>query len=170
MMGLDWMFWLALLLLLVGLAGVVLPALPGVALMWVVILFYAIWERFAAIDPLTFAALTLLALVGSTADIWLSQLGARVAGASLWSTVLSLLGGLIGGAIGFLFAGVGMFPGVLIGSGLGVFSYEYYKQREWKAALKATVGLMIGFTVSVGVQLVIAVLMLVLFVWQVLRG
>ena len=101
-------------LLLVGLLGVFLPAIPGVGFMWVVILVYAIFERFAAIDPLSFAVLTVLGLVGVTADLWMSQLGAKVGGASIWSTLASLAGSILGGLIGLPFAGVGAFPGMVI--------------------------------------------------------
>ena len=109
----SWAFYLAILVQLVGLAGVVLPVVPGVALMWVTILVYAIAERFATIDPLSFAVLTLLGAAGATSDLWLGQLGAQVAGASGWSTLWGTLGALLGGLIGFLFAGVGAVPGSL---------------------------------------------------------
>ena len=51
----KWAFWLALAAMLVGMVGVVLPIVPGVGFIWLVVLSYAIAERFAAIDPLTFA-------------------------------------------------------------------------------------------------------------------
>ena len=56
----GWAFGVAILFLIVGLLGVLLPAVPGVGFMWIVILVYAIAERFATIDPLSFAMLTVL--------------------------------------------------------------------------------------------------------------
>jgi uncharacterized protein YqgC (DUF456 family) len=166
----PWAFWAAVLFLIVGLLGVVLPAVPGVGFMWIVVIVYAVAEHFATIDPLTFTALTLLGVAGATADIWLAQLGAKVGGASLWSMVCSIVGGLLGGLVGLLFAGLGMIPGVLVGSILGVLVNEYRTHREWRAAWRASIGLMIGFTLSTVVQLVIGLAMIALFVWQVMRG
>jgi uncharacterized protein YqgC (DUF456 family) len=138
--------------------------------MWVVILVYAIMERFAAIDPLSFAALTVLGLLGATSDLWLSLLGARVGGASFWSTIFSLAGALLGGIVGLFFGGVGAAPGMMIGGVLGVLLNEYRERRAWKPAWRATLGLMLGFTLSNLLQFCIGVAMLAIFVWQVLRG
>jgi uncharacterized protein YqgC (DUF456 family) len=165
-----WAFILALIMMLVGLAGVLMPFVPGVELMWLAVLGYAIVEGFAAIDPLAFAVLTILGLAGATSDLWLSLLGARISGASVSSTLFSILGAVIGGIIGFFVGGIGAFPGMVIGSALGVFLNEYRLRREWKGSGKAALGAVIGFTVSVVVQLVIGMAMLVIFVWQVLRG
>ena len=165
-----WSFWVALILMVVGLLGVVLPAIPGTGFMWIVVFLYAILERFAAIDPISFIVLTILGLGGATADIWMSQLGAKVGGASIWSTLASLAGTLLGAIIGVFFGGVGIIPGMLIGSIVGVLLNEYRVRQEWKAAWKATLGLVVGFTLSSLVQFVIGLLMLAIFVWQVLRG
>ncbi len=165
-----WVFYLAIMLLLLGLTGVVLPAIPGVGLMWVVILVYAIAERFATIDPLSFAVLTVLGAVGATSDLWLAQLGAQVAGASLWSTVWGTVGALLGGLIGFLLAGGGAVPGMWIGSMLGVLLNEYRERRDWRAAWKAVTGLAIGSVLSIVVETAIGLTMIALFTWQVLRG
>ena len=166
----QWAFGAAVVLMIVGLLGVVLPVLPGLGWMWIVVLAYAIAERFRAIDPLSFAALTILAAGGMTADIWLSQLGARFGGASLASTLFSIAGGFLGGLIGFMFAGIGALPGALVGSIAGVLLNEYRERRAWRPAWKATLGLLVGFTVSSAVKLVLGLAMLAIFVWQVLRG
>lgn len=165
-----WTFGVAIALLIAGLLGAFLPAIPGVGSMWIVILVYAIAERFATIDPLSFTVLTILGLIGATADLWMCHLGAKVGGASIHSTLFSMAGALLGGSIGFLFAGIGVVPGMLVGSILGVFFNEYRKCREWRASWKATLGLMIGFTLSSVVEFLVGILMLVVFVWQVLRG
>jgi uncharacterized protein YqgC (DUF456 family) len=166
-MGLPgWAFWLALIGMLVGLLGIVLPAVPGVALVWLVALVYALAEHFATIDPLTFVFLSLLGLAGATADLWLSLLGAKAGGASLASTLYSLLGALVGGVIGFLLAGVGAVPGMIAGSILGIAGSAYLEHKEWKAAWKATLGLVAGWTLSTLLQLAIGLAMLALFIWQ----
>jgi uncharacterized protein YqgC (DUF456 family) len=166
----QWAFGAAVALMVIGLVGAVVPVIPGLGWMWIVVLVYAIAERFRTIDPLSFAVLTLLGLGGMTADIWLGQLGAKVTGASLASILCSLAGGLLGGLIGFLIGGLGALLGTLIGSILGVLLNEYRERREWKPAWKATLGLLVGFTLSSAVKIAIGLAMLGLFVWQVLRG
>ncbi|MBN1579889.1 MAG: DUF456 domain-containing protein [Anaerolineae bacterium] len=165
-----WTFWAAIVFLVVGLLGVLLPLIPGTGFMWIVILIYAILERFQTIDVFSFIVLTLLGLGGATADIWMSQLGAQVVGASFWSTVWSLVGSLVGGVVGLVFLGVGAFPGMLIGSIAGMLFNEYRERGTWREAWQATLGFVVGFTLSSVVQLVIGGLMLFIFIWQVLRG
>jgi uncharacterized protein YqgC (DUF456 family) len=166
----GWVFWLAIALFMVGLVGVAMPALPGVGLIWVVILVYAIAERFTTIDPLSFVVLTLLGAAGVTADIWLGQLGAKVAGASSRSTIWGLIGALAGGLIGLVFGGVGALPGMWVGTIVGVLLSEYRERESWQAAWKAALGVAVGSAVSIAVELVIALAMIAIFVWQVLRG
>jgi uncharacterized protein YqgC (DUF456 family) len=155
--------------MVIGLLGVLLPVVPGTGFMWIVILVYAIMERFETIDVFWFIVLTLLGLGGATADIWMSQLGAQVGGASFWSTLWSLVGSLIGGMIGLFFMAVGAVPGMLIGSVAGMLLNEYRERGTWKEAWQATLGFMVGFTLSSIVQLAVGVLMLVIFVWQAWR-
>jgi len=170
MAGFSWMFWVALGMMIVGLLGVFLPLLPGTGFMWVVVLVYAIMERFKTIDPLSLAILTVLGLGGATSDLWMGLLGARVGGASPRATVYSLLGSLVGGLVGLIFAGLGAFPGMIIGAVGGVLLSEYRARQNWKAAWQATIGLVIGFTLSTVVKAIIGLLMLAIFVWQTLRG
>ena len=165
-----WAFWVALVLMLVGLIGVFVPLVPGVGLIWLIALIYALTERFAAIDALTFVALTILGAIGFSADLWMSQIGAKVGGASVWSLLSGLLMGVIGAVVGFAFLGVGALPGAAIGAGLGVFLAELYQRRDWRGALQASGGWLIGCTLSGGVQFLIGALMIVIFTWQALRG
>ena len=166
-----WVFWVALAAMVVGLVGVILPLIPGVALIWFVALVYAIAERFATIDPITLAVLTILGAVGFTADLWMSQAGAKVAGASVTSMVAALVAGSIGAMLGAAFLGVGAVPGTIVGALAGVVLAEWYQRRDWREAFKAAGGWLVGCTLSSVVQLLIAVLMIIIFVWQaLLRG
>jgi uncharacterized protein YqgC (DUF456 family) len=51
-----------------------------------------------------------------------------------------------------------------------VWISEYVERKDWKAALQATMGMMLGFTVSTVVQGILGLMMLAIFCWQVLRG
>ena len=165
-----WTFWVALAAMAVGMIGVILPVVPGVGFIWLVILAYAIAERFATIDPITFTVLTILGAIGLTADLWMSQVGGKIGGASIWSLLSGLVLGAIGAIAGLSFLGIGAVPGAIAGTVAGVVLAEWYRRKDWREAFKAGAGWFVGYTLSGGVQLLIAILMILIFTWQALRG
>ena len=164
-------FGLAVVFILIGIVGVVVPILPGVLLVWLTVLAYAIVEGFNSIDWVTFIIITFIALVTGTADIWMALFGAKSGGASL----LSMIYGVIGALIGFFVLGAiapivgGLFGGIL-GYSIGVLLGQYQKQRDWNLALKASLGGLAGWGIATFIQLGGSLLILVLFVWQALKG
>ena len=162
----NWPFWLALIAMLVGLAGTILPALPGVSLIWIAALVYAIIERFSTIDPLTFAVLTLLAAFGVGSDLLLSHAGSKLAGASWRAITVGLVLGAIAFVLALVFGGIGALPAAIIGTLTGIVLVEFRRQRSWREALKAGGGWLVGCLASRAVQFAIALLMIAIFVWQ----
>lgn len=162
----DWPFWLALSVMLVGLAGTILPALPGVGLIWIAALSYAVFERFATVDPLAFAVLTLLAAVGFGSDLLLSQAGSKLAGASWQAIAAGIALGAAGFALALVFGGIGTLPAAIIGTLTGILLVEYRRRRNWREAFKAGGGWLVGCLASRAVQFLMAVLMITIFVWQ----
>ena len=166
-----WVFWVALAAMVVGLVGVILPVIPGVGFIWLVALVYAIAERFGTIDPITFAILTILGAIGFTSDLWMSQAGAKVAGASISSMLAAVVAGSFGAILGSALLGIGAVPGVIVGALAGVVLAEWYQRRDWGEAFKAAGGWLIGCTLSGVIQFLVALLMIIIFVWQaLLRG
>lgn len=162
----EWVFWLTLGVMVIGLIGTLIPVLPGVELIWLAALVYAIAERFATIDPLTFAALTVLAAMGITANIWASHLGSRLGGAS-WQALLAGLGlGAVGFVIGLFVGGIGAVPGGLIGALAGVLLVEYRRRKDWREAARAGTGWLAGCLLSSIIQTILGVMMVLLFLWQ----
>jgi uncharacterized protein YqgC (DUF456 family) len=154
---------LTLFVMLVGLIGIVLPVIPGTVLIFVAAFFYALAEGFQTIGWPTLVVLGLLAAVATSADIWASAVGAKLGGASGWSVVIGLVGGLVGFVLFSL-------PGAIIGAILGVLLTEVLRVGDWRQALKAGSGWVLGWVVSTVLQLGIALTMAAIFVWQVLRG
>jgi uncharacterized protein YqgC (DUF456 family) len=159
----DWGLTVALIFMFIGLLSVLLPLVPGVTLIWFTALIYAIAEGFEKVDPITMVVLSLIALPGITADIWVSSLGAKVGGASLWSIVASLLGGVIG----FLVFNV---PGAIIGSLAGLMAVELLRAEDWRQALKASGGWVVGWLLSTAIQIAIGLIMIAIFWWQAKGG
>jgi uncharacterized protein YqgC (DUF456 family) len=165
-----WVFCVALAAMTIGLIGVILPIIPGVGFIWIVVTVYAIAERFATIDLITFIVLTLLGATGVSADLWMSQVGAKAGGASPLSLLLGMLLGAVGALVGLLFLGVGAIPGAIVGALAGVIIAEWHRREDWKEAFKVGGGWLAGCALSGIVQFIIAILMILLFVWQALRG
>ena len=163
-------FSTAILVMLIGLVGIILPVLPGLILIWLAALGFAIVEHFARIDPWTFGVLTLLAIVGVSADVWMSQLGARLGGATTKSQLVGLLGGVIGALLFLVFGGISAGLGAFIGSIAGVLLAEYLRLKEWQPALRAGGGWLLGWLASTIFQLTMGGLMILLFVWQAFSG
>jgi uncharacterized protein YqgC (DUF456 family) len=159
----DWALAVALIFMFIGLLSILLPLVPGVALIWFTALIYAIAEGFKKVDPITMVVLSLVAIPGITADIWVSSLGAKAGGASLWSIVTSLLGGLVG----FLIFNV---PGAIIGSLVGLMIVELLRAEDWRQALKASGGWVVGWLLSTGVQIVVGLIIIAIFWWQAKGG
>lgn len=170
-------FGVAVALIVVGLVGTVIPILPGMVLIWLSVLAYAIIESFGcgyflckAIDVFTFIVLTLIALAAGTADIWLSALGAKTTGASRRAVFLGFIGSLVGLVLG-TFIPIPIF-GNLIGSVLGyaagLLLGQYHKYQDWNTAVRASLGGVAGWGIGTVVQFGGGVLILILFVWQVL--
>jgi uncharacterized protein YqgC (DUF456 family) len=159
-------FGLAVFFILLGLAGVIIPMIPGTLLIWLSVGAYALLERandLAAIDPLTFAVITVIALVTGTADLWLPLLGAKASGSSRRALVFGVVGALLGT---FLIP----IPllGTVIGYAAGVLLGEYHKHRDWDRAVRAGAGGLAGWGIATILQLGGGLLILLIFVWQVL--
>ncbi len=154
---------LTLLIMLVGVIGTVLPVLPGTILIFAAALIYAIVEGFQAVGWPTLMVLGLLAAIATSADLWASTVGAKLGGASGWSIVM----GLVGGIVGFFFFTL---PGAIMGAIVGVLITEIVRAGDWKKALKASSGWGLGWALSTVVNLGVGLMMVSIFVWQVAKG
>lgn len=138
---------LALIFVLVGLAGMVLPALPGVPLVFAGLLLAAWSDGFAHVGGFTILLLALLTLVAVLADLVASAFGTRLAGASGWAFTGAAVGAVVG-----LFFGI---PGLILGPFLGALGAEWLVFQNFGRAAKAgggaAIGLLIGAAVKVAV-------------------
>jgi uncharacterized protein len=154
---------LVFVLMAVGIMGTVLPVLPGTILILLGALVYAVAEGFQSVGWPTLVVMGLLTALATSADVWASSIGARVGGASGWSVLLGLAGGLVG----LVFFSL---PGAVIGALLGVLLTEMMRVRDWRKALRAGGGWLLGWLLSTVVQLGAGLVMVVIFVWQVMQG
>lgn len=181
-----------LLAMLVGLAGSVLPALPGVPLIFISAFVYAYFTGFEVIGGGILAVLGLFALLALVADFIGTAYGARRFGASNWGTAGGAIGGVVGALAGALFFGIGALFGLILGSVGGVFLGEYLRRRrhgtpggdgpgegprvrpvrseggEWRRTGRAAGGVFVGYLISAAAQGVLGLLSVIIFVIAVL--
>ena len=139
----------------VGIAGTVLPALPGPTLVWIGLLLVAWSEGFARVGGWTLALLGLLALATYGIDLAASALGAKRVGASGRAIAGAALGGLVG-----IFFGL---PGLLAGPFLGAFLGELWRERDWRRAGRVGLGTSLGLALGIAAKLAVVAAMLGLF-------
>ena len=131
-----------------GIAGLVLPALPGSALL-VVGAFLVAWaEDFTRVGWGTLVAVVVLGLVIWLVDLLAAVLGAKAFGASRWAIVGSTIGLVVG-----LFLGL---PGIVLGPVVGAVAFEYARNPDFSRAAKAGVGAFVGFVLGSAVKIALA--------------
>ena len=146
---------LAALLVLIGLAGIVLPALPGVILIFAGLALAAWAEGFQYVGAGTLVTLGVLSLLAWSLDWLAGSLGARRFGASRHAIVGAMLGALVG-----LFFGL---PGILLGPFLGAVIGELVARRGLEQAGRAGLGAWLGLLLGVAAKLAISISMIALF-------
>lgn len=170
--------------MLVGLVGSVLPGLPGVTLIFLSALVYAIFTDFEVVGGLILALLFVFAAVAFVADFVATSYGARRFGASNWGTVGGAIGGIVGALVGLLFLGIGSLFGLIFGTIGGVFAGEYLRRErgtsatgdrsrvhrarsdrgDWRRASRAAGGVFVGYLASAVIQGALALASVVIFV------
>ena len=160
-----------------GLLGSVLPGLPGVPLIFLSALVYAILTDFDEVGWSIIALLGVFAAIAFAADFIATTYGARRFGASNWGTVGGAIGGIVGTLAGALVFGIGALFGLIFGTIGGVFLGEYLKrQREpaseneepgrwdWQRASRAAGGVLVGYVVSAVTQGILGFVSVISFV------
>lgn len=137
----DAALWLlAGLLVAVGLAGTVLPALPGPPLVLLGILLAAWIDRFAKIPGYVCAIISALALLAMAIDWIAGAMGAKKMGASR----LAIIGATIGAVLGVLSGLWGLLFMPLIGAATGEFIARRDLLRAGQVGLATWLGMLMG--------------------------
>ena len=151
---------LAAALVLLGLIGVVLPALPGLPLVYAGMLLAAWADGFERIGVWTLVALGVLTALSLAVDLAATAMGAKRVGASR----LALLGATIGTVVGLFFRLVGVFVAPFIGAVIGEL---IHRRKLAKAdighATKVGLGTWLGILFGVVLKLALAFAMIGLF-------
>lgn len=142
-------------LVLLGLAGTVLPVLPGTLLVWLGLFLGAWSEDFTRVSIGTMVFITFLAVFASALDFVAGLLGAKRAKASK----LALVGAAVGTVVGIFMGLIGVLFMPLLGAAIG----EYWAQKDHQNAARVAFATWVGMMLGMIAKIVIAFMMLGIF-------
>ena len=149
-------------LMLAGLAGSVVPLIPGTPLVFVGALVFAIATDFTPVGAGRLAILAGLAVAGWALEHVAGALGARRAGGGRAAVVGALLGAVVGLAAAPL--------GLLLGPIAGAIAGELVTGRDPAGSVRTGIGTALGVLGGVVAHFAFALTMVALFVWWAWRG
>ena len=147
---------------IIGLAGSILPGLPGPPVRGVGMLLLYLWGSGANADGLPMSTIALVVwgvvvVVVSVIDYVVPMYFTKLTGGSKYAGRGAMIG---------LFAGILLTPvGMILGSFLGAFIAELsWAKKDAASALKAAFGSFLGFMLGTGIKTIAACLIM----WQIL--
>lgn len=140
--------WSAVVVLMVlGVAGVVLPVLPGTVLIFAAILLGAWIDDFARISGWTVGVAAVLMVISVICDYVAAALGAKRVGASRQAVIGAATGTLLG-----IFSGLwGLIFMPLVGAAVGEYLVLRDLQRAGRVGMATWVGLLLGTAVKIAI-------------------
>lgn len=149
------LYLLAAILIIAGLAGTVVPALPGVPMIFGGMLLVAWLGDFQTIGTVTLVVLGMLTVLAVIADFVAGVLGAKRVGASHWA----LWGAAIGTVVGMFFGPAGLMLGPFLGALVG----ELVAGSTLRHAGSVGAGAWVGFVLGTLVKIALSFTMLGIF-------
>lgn len=157
------LFILAVAVMLVGLAGVVLPVIPGVPIIFGAAFLYALLTDFSTIGGKTLIIFAILTVASMVLDWVASVMGVKKMGGSY----AGMIGAFIGMIVGLSVPGIGII-GFIIGAFAGACAMEFLINKDSRLALRAGLGSFLGFLAGGLMKFVIGAIIIGIFVWQVI--
>jgi uncharacterized protein YqgC (DUF456 family) len=145
----------AVILVVVGLAGILLPALPGTVLIFAGLLLAAWADGFARVGAGTLTLLGVIAAASYGVDFIAGALGVKRLGAS----PRAMAGAAIGTVLGLFFG----LPGLIVGPFAGAVVGELTVDRNLARAGRAGVAAWVGFAIGMAVKVALAFSMVAIF-------
>lgn len=172
-MDITILYWILIAVMIVGVIGAVVPAVPGPSLILGAILVWTVVQGFANVSWTPLIAIFVILILSAGVELLASYWGAKRAGASKWGQI----GALIGLGLGFF----GLLPalplggpliGILFGPLIGAFIGEFIYRRDLELAprseqaLKAGVGVVLGSLIGNLIEGLLALVAVGIFIWS----
>ncbi len=148
---------LAAAVMVVGLCGVVIPVLPGLALIWITAAVYGFVVGFGTTGLAAMVLLSGLLVASVIKGVVIPRRRAVRSGASGWAQV----GGVVGAIAGFFLIPV---VGIIVGALAGVLAVELAIKGTLAEAWAATTGMAKGFGISALIDVALGLAMIA--VWS----
>lgn len=159
MMNTEILLWIiGAILTFIGLAGLLLPLIPGAPLLFIGLLCGAWAESFRYIGLWTLLTLAGMAALTYAVEFFAAALGVKKFGGSK----RAMIGAALGGLIGIAFGPIGIILSPFIGAVIGELSL----QRSLDQASRAGFGTVVGLAIGVAGKFAIGIAMIGLFVLQ----
>ena len=155
------LLWVAAIALVaIGVAGTVLPALPGATLVFAGIALAAWIDDFTRIPMWLLVLLGVLTAMAWVADYVAAAAGAKRAGASRYAVVGAVIGSVAG-----IFSGLwGLLFMPLVGAAIGEYVAQRDLRRAGKVGIATWIGLLLGAAAKVAIVLTMVGIFLVALV------
>jgi uncharacterized protein len=150
------------LFLLAGLAGTIVPALPGPLIILVGAVLHVLAYHFF-LQPQNpglhwpgLLVLLLFVVISQVLDFFSSAVGSKIFGGSKWGVWGALVGGIFG-----IFGGL---PGLFIGPVIGALVFELaFAKKELRPAAKSSMGTFVGTTTGMMMKVGVGIAMIIYF-------
>ncbi len=149
------------LIMLLGLAGIIIPFIPGIPLIWVGIILYGVATKFEVVDLNFIFLITLLAMISFFLEYAAVLWGAKELKLSFWGVLGAIVGGLIGSTLGSL-------GSLILGSFFGAIAGEGMTGQGSVYAIETSTYRVVGYVGATLIQIAVGVTMMILFFKQIL--
>lgn len=140
-----------------------IPFVPGPALLWGISLAFGILDNFSRLPVLAFLSMTFLMVAGSTTDFWMPLIGMKARGATLGSTLATIVGALAG----TIFIPIPVL-GTLAGAMTGALAVEFLYVGNTRRSMRAAGMALETYVLSIFVEFIINVCIVGVFVFSLL--
>ncbi|WP_240451119.1 DUF456 domain-containing protein [Wenzhouxiangella sp. XN201] len=161
-LSMEWLSWelliwpgwvLAVLLVIIGLAGTILPILPGVPIVLLGLVLMAWLDGFVHVGWGTLLWLAFLTVLSVLIDFIATAEGARRFGAGRYA----ILGATLGLLVGLFFGIIGILLGPFVGAVLGHMAGKANLDDSLRAGFGASIGVVVGTVAGAAIGAIMVV-------------
>lgn len=168
------LYWVLVAIMIVGVAGAILPGIPGSSLIVIAVIIWGVVHGFSTIYWALGVSLVVW-LLSIGIDFLAGYWGAKKFGASAWGQWGAFIG-LFLGIFGLLpalpFGGpiLGIFVGPFLGAILGEYLYrkELESSARFRQAVQAGIGIVVGSIIGRLIHALLAIAAVAVFLWTTL--
>lgn len=153
---------LCVIIMLVGLAGTIVPVLPGIPIIWAAMLFYGWFTGWHDYGLAAMVVTGLLVGLSVAVDQLASVMGAKKFGA----TRAGMIGSFVGAIVGLIVLNV---IGLILGTFLGAVAFEMaFSKRDFRQSMASGTGALVGFLAGSLFKFMLGASLIVYFLFEII--